>query len=116
MAELLNHCGSSFFRIKNNGIKEGLPWDDDNEVYLLGKTMEEGLLMFFVNRLKSTITEKQKVDSRQPMLYANAATWKARYPNIELNFLQSGVIESIVTKGYGIQKKYMFQDHSYLLK
>ena len=44
--------------------------------------MEEGLLMFFVNKLKSIITEKQKVDSRQPMLYANAATWKAKYPNI----------------------------------
>ena len=72
--------------------------------------------MFFVNKLKQTITEKQKVDSKQPMLYANAATWKARYPNVELNFLKGEFMQSLCGRGYGVQKGYLREDHGYILK
>jgi hypothetical protein len=27
LAEILNSCGKNFFNIKNNGIKDGLPWN-----------------------------------------------------------------------------------------
>lgn len=64
--------------------------------------MTEGCQHYFLTKIRKIVAEKNKIDAKQPMLFATANTWYAKYPNIKLEFLESNFIKNLSENGYGI--------------
>ena len=60
-----NLLAATFFRIKGKGVKDKLPWDMENERYVLHEVLKEGVQSEVLKEVRSRLRE-QKMDSKQP--------------------------------------------------
>lgn len=104
---LIEKLAETFFRIKNQGIKDKLPWDRDNEQYVLHEVLKEGVQNEIMKEVKSRMLREQKVDSKQPGLVATPSIWEKMHSNIKLDSLQSSTIEKLMTKHFAFQSDFI---------
>jgi len=104
---LLEKLAETFFRIKNNGIKDKLPWDLENERYVLHEVLKEGVQNEMFKEIKKRLLREQKVDSKQPGLFATPSVWEKQFPGIPLDFLTNETIEALVKRGFAFQRDFM---------
>jgi hypothetical protein len=100
--DLLEFCGRKMKAVKDRGLADGLGFDEEAERYLVGQVMTEACQCYFLGRIRKALAEKNKVDSIQPMLFATANTWYAKYPKIKLEFLEPELLRSLNERGYGM--------------
>lgn len=104
---LLEKLAETFFRIKNQGLKDKLPWDHDNEQYVLHEVLKEGVQNEIMKEVKCRMLREQKVDSKQPGLVATPSIWEKLHPKIQLDFLHSSRIEKLMSKNYALQSNFI---------
>ena len=107
---MLEKLAETFFRIKNQGIKDKLPWDKENEQYVLHEVLREGVQKEFLIEIKKRMLQEQKIDSKQPGLFATPSVWERQHKDIPLDLLKSNTIENLILKGYGFQNDFMSSD------
>jgi len=93
--------------VKNQGVKDKLPWDKDNEQYVLHEVLKEGFQNEFLKEIKKRMLKEQKIDSKQPGLLATPSSWDTLHPKIPLDKLKSDTIENLVKKDYAFQKNFI---------
>ena len=104
---LLESLTATFFRIKEKGVKDKLPWDMENERYVLHEVLKEGVQSEVLKEVRSRLLREQKVDSKQPGLLATPSSWEKQFPGCPLEFLKAETLSNLSTKGYAVQKDFL---------
>lgn len=105
--ELINFLGQKYYKVKNDGIKDKLSWDVQAEKQILVSVLREGTLMFLSKKMKQLMQQNQKVNSKQPLLYANPKIWDEQHPDQPLNKIPNDALESLHQKNYALIKNFM---------
>lgn len=115
LPNVLHNLAPRFTKIKEHGIKDGLPWDRQAEGFVLNQVLGEGTTQELTKLFQKEIKKESVIDSKQPLLLATPATWREKYPGVELNFLEPQFISNLMTKHYAVSKGYINNDFSQAL-
>lgn len=105
--KFLEKISTSFFKIKNSGLKEGLKWDDETEKHVLSDVLKEGLQREIITEMRKLMQSEQKSDSKQPGLYATPSAFIAKYPKFKFETLRNETIAELMKNNFAIQRNFM---------
>ena len=81
---ILSMCQQKMDNIVAKGKEDGLKVDKEVEKFLLDKDLAESSNLYFYEKLKELVRSEGGRMAKEMGLWATPASWKQKYPGVEL--------------------------------
>lgn len=95
-----------FKNIKEKGVKDGLPLDDEMESQLLKQVMEESMSRRIQTEVNAIYRHEEEIFSKQPLLFAHPSGFQESI-NKELDLLKQETMVNLMTQDFAIQDNFI---------